>query len=97
MATFDSTKTALGKILEQIVDGKIRTNAQVGLTETDQDEILDSHLIDPTLLRADDFQGFFAARKVALLEIISSAMGTAILPADLEAVAEDQVEEDEED
>lgn len=34
-----------------------------------------SHVIDPALLRADDFDGFFAARRDALLSIIEKAMG----------------------
>lgn len=39
------------------------------------DEMLRSHAIDPELLRQDDFEGFFAARTVALLELIGKAMG----------------------
>ena len=37
------------------------------------------HLIDPDLLRADDFDGFYAARKTALVEGIETAMGKAAL------------------
>jgi hypothetical protein len=39
------------------------------------DEMLRSHAIDPEMLRQDDFEGFFAARTVALLELIGKAMG----------------------
>ena len=39
------------------------------------DIILEGHLIDPDLLRADDFDGFYAARKTALVERIETAMG----------------------
>jgi hypothetical protein len=51
------------------------------------DEILRSHLIDPTLLRTNDFEQFFERRKAALLERIEQAMGKTIprdLPKDFE-------------
>ena len=41
----------------------------------DLDRFLRSHLIDPTRLDADDFEGFFATRRAALLEAIRKAMG----------------------
>lgn len=43
------------------------------------DEILRSHRIEPALLRADDFDAFYAARKAELLEMIEGAMGKAAL------------------
>ena len=39
------------------------------------DEILRSHVINPSLLRSDNFENFFAEREVALLDRIESAMG----------------------
>lgn len=39
------------------------------------DGFLESHLIDPALLRADDFDRFFAARREALLGLIENATG----------------------
>ena len=42
------------------------------------DEILESHKIDPKLLRADDFDAFYATRKAALLNMIEAAMGNAV-------------------
>ena len=83
---------APSKYLEQI-----RSDAQVQITEAEQDEILKSHLIAPERLRADDFAGFFAARKAALLEVISSVMGKAILPVGGDAPAEDEDDEEGED
>lgn len=41
------------------------------------DAILGSHAIDPTLLRADAFEAFYAARKAALLGLVERAMGKA--------------------
>ncbi|MFD3521260.1 DUF262 domain-containing protein [Streptomyces sp. NPDC058653] len=42
-------------------------------------ERIRSHLAHPDLMAADDFDGFFAARRAALLGSISAAMGKAIL------------------
>ena len=39
--------------------------------------IVGSHLIDTTALRADDFDGFYKARKVALVKLVERAMGKA--------------------
>ncbi|MDE2822661.1 MAG: DUF262 domain-containing protein [Chloroflexota bacterium] len=58
------------------------------------DVILEGHLIDPDLLRADDFDGFYAARKTALVEGIETAMGKAAL-RDGTGRAEDYDEEQE--
>ena len=41
------------------------------------DDILESHKIDAKLLRTDDFDAFYAARKAALLNMIEAAMGKA--------------------
>ncbi len=49
------------------------------------DEILRSHRIDPSALRSDDFDRFFAARSQALLEKIEKAMGKAIARGAVEA------------
>jgi hypothetical protein len=42
------------------------------------DEMLRSHAIDPTTLRRDDFEGFFAARTRALMKLIEEAMGKCL-------------------
>jgi hypothetical protein len=39
------------------------------------DALLTSHRIDAQALRRDDFEGFYEARKSALLELIKNAMG----------------------
>ncbi|NJS15192.1 MAG: hypothetical protein HC788_11995, partial [Sphingopyxis sp.] len=64
--------------------------AQVQISEAEQDSILRSHLIDPALLRSDDFNGLMAKRKSALLEVISAAMGKAIVPVGGDAPADDE-------
>jgi hypothetical protein len=61
----------------------------------EQDEILRSHLIDPSILRSDDFNAFMEARKRSLLQLISDAMGKAAIVGG-EAPAEDAIDEDDE-
>jgi len=43
------------------------------------DEILRHHLIDPALLRANDFEGFYADRKARLAALAGEAMGRPIV------------------
>jgi hypothetical protein len=42
------------------------------------DEIMKSHLVDPSVTRSDNFEDFFAARKEAILKRIEQAMGKPI-------------------
>jgi hypothetical protein len=46
-----------------------------GMSRERVDEILRSHLIEPELLRGDDFEGFFAERTRVLLGKLYEAMG----------------------
>jgi hypothetical protein len=95
-------KTPISYKANRMIGGKapsqylqqIRTHAHVQVAEQEQDEILKSHVIEPTLLRADDFAGFFTARKMALLGIVCEAMGKQVLPVDGESPVEDDEEED---
>jgi hypothetical protein len=48
---------------------------QQGISKKRLDEILRSHLIEPETLWNDDFEGFFAARTQALLDLIGKVMG----------------------
>ena len=63
------------------------------------DDILRSHLIDPELLRADDFAGFYAARKAALANLAGNAQGKDVIQEALAegAVADEDVTMDEEE
>lgn len=49
------------------------------LTRDQVKDILRSHLIDPDLLYANDFDGFYASRKVALSAIVTDAMGKSVV------------------
>ena len=50
-----------------------------GISEARMDEILSSHEIEPSALRADDFDAFFKVREQVLLERMEKAMGKAIV------------------
>jgi len=50
-----------------------------GISASDLDDILRSHLIDPKHLRNDDFEAFMAARTKALTELIAGAMGKSVV------------------
>lgn len=78
---------------------KLRNHSQVQLSVADQDAILRTHLIDPALLRTDDFQAFYASRKNALLALIEKVMGKPSITRDQAPppVDEDEDEETETD
>jgi hypothetical protein len=50
-----------------------------GISSARLDEMLRSHAINPATLRRDDFEGFFAARTKALMQLISRAMGKCLI------------------
>jgi len=56
----------------------IQGHKQVGLSDDQMNHILDTHLIDPQHLRADDFKAFCRARERRLLEMIERAMGKSV-------------------
>jgi len=57
---------------------RIQHEKQVGLTDTEMDDLLASHALSPDRLRADDFDGFIADRRKQLLALIERAMGKAV-------------------
>ena len=79
-------KTAISYKANRTIGGKapsayleqIQKHAQVKLDDGAMDSILRTHLIDPTLLRQDEFEAFYASRKKALLKIVANAMGKPI-------------------
>ena len=58
------------------------------------DAYLESHLIDPALLRADNFEGFMADRQRRLLALIEQATGRATYVGDFQEEGQ-EVEADE--
>lgn len=56
-----------------------RVERSAHIEEQRMDEILESHAIDPIIVRADDFEAFSARRQDALLSIIEQAMGKPVI------------------
>jgi hypothetical protein len=77
-------KTPLSARTNRIIQGHApskyleRIQKHAGYDTPKMDEVLRSHVIDPTLLRSDDFTGFFEARKEAILTRIELAMGKPV-------------------
>jgi len=57
---------------------------QAEITSRTLDSILETHSIDATTLHADDFEGFFEARRGALITVISRAMGKDVIQVAVE-------------
>lgn len=69
----------------------LQNHPNVGLDDSAMNRLLESHLIDPEPMRADDFEEFFKRRKQALLGLVQSAMGK-IIP---QSSGNDETAEDE--
>lgn len=98
-------KTAIAYKANRMIGGdapslylkKLQEHKQVQISDPEMDQILESHLIDPQSLRTDDFQGFYAARKAALLVLIERAMGKSAIVASDDGVEEDEADHDPEE
>ena len=56
-----------------------RLETKQGISSSDLDAIIRSHLIDPEVLRADDFDSFFNARLATLSGLVEDAMGKPVV------------------
>jgi hypothetical protein len=72
----------IGGVAPSLYLAKLQRHEQVKFDDAAMDAILRSHAIDPALLRADDFHAFYAARKQALLALITQAMGKGVQVVD---------------
>lgn len=86
----------IGGVAPSIYLGKLQKHDQVKIDDAAMDAILRTHAIEPGLLRGDDFKGFYAGRKQALLALIGQAMGKTIQQAGSALNTED-VEEGEDE
>lgn len=77
-------KTAISARTNRMIGGNApsvylpRVQNWASIDEERMNSILASHAIDPALLRADDFDGFFTRRETALLDRIEAAMGKPV-------------------
>src|SRR5690606_8297810 len=92
-------KTALSKATNIAIGGSApsiylaRIEQKHGLNTEALDDILRTHLIDPVSLRADDFEGFWKARKAALAGLAADAQGKPV-PLDEEEPPEGYADDD---
>lgn len=80
-------KTPLSKRSNIVIGGSapseyIKKIEEEGISSESLDKILRSHLIEPSFLRADDFEGFFKDRQDKLSAMIGSAMGKNVVDSD---------------
>lgn len=77
-------KTAISAKTNRIIGGRAPSvylaalQRQADISPDRMDQILQSHVIDPALLRGDDFEAFFQARAMSLLARIEQAMGKKV-------------------
>lgn len=99
-------KTALSARSNREIGGRAPSEYLARITREHQisphhlDDILRSHLIEPALLRADDFEGFWAARKAALAQLAAEAQGKPVVPDDgtaLEGYTDEDADQDDDD
>lgn len=76
-----------------------RLRDQGSITDDALDEHLRTHMIDPALLRADDFEQFTEARRAALLDLVADVIGNerVVRSSDASARAMDQDDVDDDD
>ena len=95
-------KTPLSARTNRIIGGNLprvyldRLQRACNTSEARMDEILRSHLIDPSALRADDFQACYNSRQSKILELIERATGKGIGQAEALGESAEAQEEDEE-
>ncbi len=66
-----------------------RLERSSGIGSDRMDELLATHLVEGSFMRVDDFDGFFEARRRALLDRIEKAMGKPAMREELEVEEED--------
>jgi hypothetical protein len=78
-------KTPLSARTNRIIGGNAPTvyipslQRTASIEDSRMDSILQSHVVDPASIRADDFEAFFRAREDALLSLIGQAMGKPVM------------------
>src|SRR5205085_2609892 len=99
-------KTALSAETNRIIGGNApsaylgKIEKRTGMSPADVDAILETHLINPALLRRDDFEDFFADREGKLAALAASAMGKPVvgdMSAEEGVVGEEDLSVDEEE
>jgi hypothetical protein len=99
-------KTAISYDTNRIIGGKSPADyvkvleARAGVEGDVLDKVLSTHFLDPSTLRAADFDAFFSHRRGALIGLISKAMGKPViedlaLAAEVDDAAEYEPQDDD--
>lgn len=78
-------KTALSARTNRIIGGKAPSEyleiiqRAAGINEERMNEILNSHLIDPNIIRKDDFNNFIKLRQESIINLIESVIGKPVV------------------
>ncbi|CAN5441823.1 DUF262 domain-containing protein [soil metagenome] len=89
------TNRVIGKKAPSVYLGQLQKDAE--MLKVEFDAVLKTHVIEPPLLRADDFDAFFEARRIALLERIAGAMGKPVAAGGLVEPIADAADLDDDD
>lgn len=84
--TFDSiiNKTPISYKANRMIGGRAPSDylkvlqSKAGLDEDGMNRIIETHQVDPEMLRQNDFNGFFEKRRQSLLGIVEKAMGKKV-------------------
>jgi hypothetical protein len=76
--------------LERIANG-------AGISAATLDQNVATHIVDPTCLRADDFDGFFEARSRAILRRIEQVMGKPVVLGVSEPESDEESDDDDDE
>jgi hypothetical protein len=87
----------IGGVAPSIYLSKLQKHEQVKIDDAAMDRLLQTHAIDPGTLRNDDFQTFYAHRKLALLALIGQAMGKPIQQAEVNMATDISLAEEEDE
>ena len=98
-------KTPLSARTNRVIGGRapsdyvVRVAKGADIDATTLDQNVTTHLVEPALLRSDDFRAFMAARERALLQKVEAAMGkpSAVSSAETPPTATDDEAEDDDD
>lgn len=93
--SYRTNRTIGGSAPSEYIDKLQRGNDTTPPIDTERlDAYLNSHLIDPFLIRTDSFDDFMTSRQKKLLRLIEKAMGKVSYAGDLSEEGED-IEADE--
>lgn len=87
----------IGGVAPSVYLAKLQKHAQVKIDDEAMNAILQTHVIEPSLLRGDDFYSFYAARKQALLALIGRAMGKAVQANESSSAATEAANDEDEE